>query len=305
MWKEWLNFSRTQQLGVLVLTVLVLVIALFPTIHQSFFYKPFVSISPENFQQVDSFFTSLSYTKHVDTKKFSFIDEEQNQQSEPETFPFDPNTVSTTQLVKLGLSISQAATIVKYRSKGGVFITANDFSKMYVIDSSTFDRLKPFIQIEQIEENDSISIAQPTSITANYDSITPLYIELNTTDTLEITKIKGIGRSYARRIISYRNLLGGFYSITQLTEVYGFPPTLLEEIKHTVWVDTSLVNKLDINLVEYQTLKAHPYLTNQQAKAIIYYRETMENFNTLDEMVKHKLIDKETLERVKPYLKVS
>lgn len=286
------------------LTILVIVIAIFPTVHQSFFYKPFVSLDSENFQQVDSFFTSLNYTPQTKAKRFSFTDEEKKLKPEPETFPFDPNTVSATQLVRLGLSVSQAATIERYRNKGGVFVTPFDFSKMYVIDSSMYNRLKPYIQIEQIEEDDTTHLTKPAAFRTNYKDEPPLYIELNTADTLEITKIKGIGRGYARRIISYRNLLGGFHSVDQLAEVYGFPPDLLESIRQTVWVDTLLVNKLNINLVEYQTLKAHPYLTNYQAKAIIYYRETMQNFKSLDEMVKHKLIDEETLQKIRPYLEI-
>ncbi|MDY0200484.1 MAG: helix-hairpin-helix domain-containing protein [Bacteroidales bacterium] len=304
MWKEWLSFSKTQQRGILVLIILVIAAALFPAVHQTFFYKPFVSLDSESFQRVDSFFTSLSYTAKATKEHFSFTDEEKNLRSEPESFPFDPNTINSTQLVRLGLSKSQATTIVKYRNKGGIFMTANDFSKMYVIDSAMFNRLKPYIQIELTEKNDTTHPTKPAVFSANYESEPPLYIELNTVDTLEITKIKGIGRGYARRIISYRNLLGGFHSVDQLAEVYGFPPDLLESIRSTVWVDTLLVNKLNINLVEYQTLKAHPYLTNHHAKAIIYYRETMGNFNSLDEMVKHKLIDKETLQKIRPYLEI-
>lgn len=304
MWKEWFNFSKTQQLGVLVLTILVIIVALYPKVHQSFFNKPFVSLGTENFQQVDSFFTSLSYTQKTRAKRFSFTDEERKVKPKPETFPFDPNTVTSTQLVRLGLSASQAATIEKYRSKGGVFVTPNDFAKMYVVDSAMFNRLKPYIQIERVEEKSITHHSKPSTTAANYKSEAPLYIELNSADTLELIKIRGIGKNYARRIISYRNVLGGYHSVEQLIEIYRFPPDLLEKIKPTIWTDTSLVNKIDINLADYQVLKAHPYLNNYQAKAIIYYRETMGNFTSLDDLTKHKLIEKETLQKIRPYLEI-
>ena len=304
MWKEWFNFSKTQQLGVLVLTILVVVSALFPTIHKTFFYKPFVPLDANSFQKVDSFFNSLDYLQQTKAKRFSFTDEERKVKPEPETFAFDPNTVSATQLVRLGLTASQAATIEKYRNKGGVFKTPNDFAKMYVVDAPMFKRLKAYIKIEKTEIIDSTRSYTSTAIAQSYKSEPPLHIELNAADTLELTKIRGIGRSYARRIISYRKLLGGYHSVNQLVEVYGFSSDLLEQIKPSIWADTSLVNKIDINLAEFQTLRTHPYLTNYQAKAIIYYRETMENFTSLDELTKHKLVDKETLEKIRPYLDI-
>src|SRR5437660_80245 len=35
-------------------------------------------------------------------------------------------------------------------------------------------------------------------------------IELNTADSAKLTELKGIGPSFARRIVNYRNRLGGF-----------------------------------------------------------------------------------------------
>ena len=46
-------------------------------------------------------------------------------------------------------------------------------------------------------------------------------ISINTVDTAEWKKVPGIGSAYAARIVKYRNLLGGFYEVEQLREVYG------------------------------------------------------------------------------------
>lgn len=47
------------------------------------------------------------------------------------------------------------------------------------------------------------------------------YIDLNAADTTALKRIPGIGSSFARRIVKYRHLLGGFYVVEQLQEVYG------------------------------------------------------------------------------------
>ena len=44
-------------------------------------------------------------------------------------------------------------------------------------------------------------------------------VELNTADTATLKKIPGIGSYYARRIVDYRNRLGGFVSVAQLKEM--------------------------------------------------------------------------------------
>ena len=46
-------------------------------------------------------------------------------------------------------------------------------------------------------------------------------VELNSADTTILQKIPGIGSSFSKRIVKYRALLGGFYTVEQLAVVYG------------------------------------------------------------------------------------
>ncbi|PKP35563.1 MAG: hypothetical protein CVT98_10130 [Bacteroidetes bacterium HGW-Bacteroidetes-15] len=134
---------------------------------------------------------------------------------------------------------------------------------------------------------------------------TILLIELNSADTIQLTKLRGIGKGYARRIIAYRQLLGGYHNPNQLLEVYGFPKDLFESISPHIWVDTLSVNKININMVDYQDLRKHPYLNEHQAKSIIYYRETIGNIKSINEIFKNKLVDSKTFDRIKNYLTVN
>ena len=61
------------------------------------------------------------------------------------TFPFNPNTITEDSLQMLGFSQRQAASIIKYRTKGGKFRVKRDFAKMYVVDSVKYAALEPFI----------------------------------------------------------------------------------------------------------------------------------------------------------------
>ena len=98
-------------------------------------------------------------------------------------------------------------------------------------------------------------------------------VELNTADTTILKKVPGIGSSFAKRIVSYRNLLGGYYSITQLSEVYG-----VDEDRYNAFVpwfsaDPSLISKLSVNTLSQDSLRRHPYINYGQARIITQLRK--------------------------------
>lgn len=302
MWKEWLNFSRAERYGILVLFFLIFLVAITPHIHRIFFVSSSPLGNPQLFSKVDSFMLTLNQPVDRVKQPFSYIEEEKPPTKEPELFYFDPNTVTTSQLIRLGLSQKQSQVIENYRSKGGTFRKVEDFSRIYVIDSIQYNRLSPFIQIDDSQFEHKNSAEEENKVVQKNEI---LLIELNTTDTLELVKLRGIGRSYAQRIIIYRNLLGGYYSPNQLTEVYGFPKETLESILPRIYIDSLRIEKININLVDYNELRKHPYLSDYQARAIIYYRETIGTFHSTNEILDNKLVDSKTFEKLKHYITVN
>jgi competence ComEA-like helix-hairpin-helix protein len=300
MWKDWLAFSKAERNGILILLVFVCFFALFPYFYQAFSFKSNPLANKAVYNQIDSFLLSLSVREKPIATPFSFIDEETSPSFNMEPFIFDPNTVTSAELVHLGFSRRQAAVIENFRIKGGVFRCSQDFAKMYVVDSSMYTKLKPYISI-----NPKFAQTPVNSLNAEgliVSDVKPLLINLNSADSLELIKLKGIGRGYARRIVAYRQLLGGFIDIGQLTEIYGFNADLLESIRPNIWVDTLSVAKINVNLVNYYDLRKHPYINDYQARAIIYYRETKGNINYLSEILDNKLLDSKTYHKVKGYL---
>lgn len=93
-------------------------------------------------------------------------------------------------------------------------------------------------------------------------------VELNTADTTALKKVPGIGSVFARRIVKYRNLLGGFYSVEQLGEVYGIDEERYEAMKSWFSVDPSAIRPLNVNQLSAKELARHPYISYQQARII-------------------------------------
>jgi len=120
------------------------------------------------------------------------------------------------------------------------------------------------------------------SVSDNVSSQTPGYkryikrdigeIELNTADSIQLQELKGIGPGFARRIIIYREKLGGYYAKEQLMEVYGFTDKLYNLIKSDITVDASKIRKMNVNRMDISHLKRHPYISYYEAKAIYDYR---------------------------------
>lgn len=93
-------------------------------------------------------------------------------------------------------------------------------------------------------------------------------VELNSADTVILKKVPGIGSAFSNRIVRYRNLLGGFYSVSQLSEVYGIDEERYESLKDWFCVNPNLIRKKAVNHLPADSLSHHPYINYRQAKVI-------------------------------------
>ena len=80
-------------------------------------------------------------------------------------------------------------------------------------------------------------------------------VELNSADTTALKMVPGIGSVFAKRIIKYRDLLGGFYSVEQA-------------MKSWFSVDPSVISHLFVNQLSAKELASHPYVSYKQARII-------------------------------------
>lgn len=130
----------------------------------------------------------------------------------------------------------------------------------------------------------------------------PLSVELNSADTTTLQLLHGIGPAYARRIVNYRERLGGFTNKEQLLEIYGFTPQLLEHISPYLTIDTATINKIDINAIPLKQLIKHPYIEYYQARDIINLRNRGRRFDCADDLRAVPSMADSTLQRLLPYI---
>lgn len=127
-------------------------------------------------------------------------------------------------------------------------------------------------------------------------------VELNTAYTTTLKKVPGIGSTFARRIIKYRELLGGFYSVSQLSEVYGIDEERFNTMKSWFSVDVKIICKLFVNQAPVKNLYRHPYINKQQARIIeqlLKQKRKLSGWENLQLLEEFTEADKE---RLTPYL---
>lgn len=214
--------------------------------------------------------------------------------SQRQLFYFDPNTVSETDLVDLGLSTKQAASFLKFRSRGVVFRKASDLKKVFVISDWLYKRLSPYVRIAEM----------PASPQAEKKAAAPPVVqrrvlELNSADSTALTELPGIGPVMARRIVRYRDLLGGFVRIGQLKEVFGVSAELADKLAPLVKIDAAQLQTLRVNTGDFKALARHPYLGFELTKKVFAQRRRGRlNAETMQGLMP----DSSAFQRLLPYL---
>lgn len=219
--------------------------------------------------------------------------------------PFNPNSVSYDSLVAMGIPSQVAANILKYRNAGGRYDQPEDLRKIYGMNDSIWQHLIPWIDLvpQPVRSVEADSLPIFRSEAGENQQPAKLH-DINNADSAWFKGIYGIGPVLSKRIVKYRDLLGGFYSFDQLNEVYGLSPEVIENIRERTVLhpDSNALNKININKGDYSQFASHPYFSYNQAKAIVSYREQHGPFNSMEGLKKIHLIDDSTYLRVSPYL---
>jgi DNA uptake protein ComE-like DNA-binding protein len=205
-------------------------------------------------------------------------------------FYFDPDTCTAETLVSLGLSARQAATMVKYRSSGGSFRQPSDILKIYGIDSSLGKRLMPYMAIKG-RNNKSYRNNQHGRL-----------IDLNKCDSADLERLPALGPVLSSRIIKYRNLLGGYYSVDQLREVYGLSDSTLKIVSGLLTADTAGLKQININKAGYGELLRHPYIDRYDVQSILKYRKLRGTIGSAAELARENIMNEQKLLKIEPYL---
>ena len=285
--KDYFNFSRTERLGILALCVC---IVLMITIKWA---TPYLikNKAPDTTAFADEIAQfRLAVDLQAKAKDNAQTEEPKYEQTIAELFYFDPNHANDADWNKLGLNQRQIRNIRNYQAAGGSFKRKEDLQKLYTISATQYRQLEPYIRIKGNEP----TARQKTPKTSK--------IELNSADSSLLTQLYGIGPVLAVRTLKYRNLIGGFVEVAQMSEVYGINAELVDRLAAQLSIDSSLIKKIPVNKATFNELLRHPYISEQQARVIINYRRLQNSINNIVELVQNNILERDAAKKIRPYL---
>lgn len=231
----------------------------------------------------------------IELKRYSSSNKKYTKKSIKYKLPsnkFDPNNYKMEDWMALGLSEKQANVVVRFAQRG---IYSNDqLKQIFVIDENLFDLIK-----------DSTYYPQRTNSypkNSTYQNKEFQKIELNSATVEELDKLPGIGEYFAKKIIDYREKLGGYVNKEQLLEIYHFDTEKLDKISDRIGIDRENIRKININTCTVDELRIHPYVGWNVANSIVKMRTKFKNYTTFDQLLESELISDELLEKLLPYL---
>jgi competence ComEA-like helix-hairpin-helix protein len=220
------------------------------------------------------------------------------------TTDFDPNQVDKETLIRMGLSAKVASNWTRFLASGGRFRQAEDIQKIYGLEEADFQRLLPFARVPDTssDETEPGPFADASAFPESYDnSARNVIVDINTATVEEWQALRGIGPAFSRRIVNFRDKLGGFVSVQQVSETYGLPDSVFQKIQLQLR-PSAIQRKLPVNTATLEELAAHPYLRFSDARMLINYREEHGRYTGPGDLDKLYGLEEATKQKILPYL---
>lgn len=297
--KQYFTFNNRERNGIIVLLAIIVLLII------SIQLVPYIIKQPTvDFNYLNEHVKQLQQTSVKDTSDelaLSSLEIEMNNspasEKKEQLFNFNPNSATTDELKQLGFSEKLIHTLINYRNKGGRFHKKEDLKKVYGIKENFYQAIESYIVF------DSVKQAAPLH-SDNYREEKSLSdeMELNSADSISLVKLRGIGPSFAHRIIAYRNKLGGFYKMEQLKEVYGLDSSMYALVSSQLDINDQQLTTININTATVDELKRHPYIKYNFANLIVNYRTQHGLYKDVDDIKKLRLVSDELYLKLAPYL---
>ncbi len=220
---------------------------------------------------------------------------------------FDPNTADAATLAGLGLPEKTVAGWLNYRAKGGSFRCKDDVKRLYNLSETDFQRLYPWMTLPECSASNNVAqagFAGGGKALPVRQQFAVQSVDLNAADVEDLVRLPGVGEGWARRILNWRDKLGGFSAVAQVAETRSLPDSVFQKIKPYLAVHSTDFKRISINNATWDELNDHPYIEAKQARWIVAFREQHGKYQNIEALLQITELRREWLEKVRPYLTV-
>ena len=286
--KSYFVFNSSQRNGILFLLLLVSGFAVI---------NNYIDFTTENLLDTNSK-EVLAVQKELDSIRTLLIESNQ-----PKIHPFNPNFITDFKGYKLGMSSEEIDRLLDYRKQNKWINSKEDFKKVTKVSDSFLDQISSYFKFP-----DWISNPKPKYsdwIKGFKEKTFDQKIDLNSATQLELKKVNGIGEALSKRIIDYRDKLGGFTNDIQLYEVYGLDYQLTVKVRNDFTVKTPKeIIKMNLNKISASDIATVPGISFELAKRIWEFRILNERIVDFIELKKIEGLTERKLQGIQLYLKL-
>jgi DNA uptake protein ComE-like DNA-binding protein len=268
--KSYLQFSKSQRLGLLVLFALLVAFQLvFYFFDSGVIEKP----DPEPGKQ-----QWLSVQSRIDTAAVA------QRNSKPKIYPFNPNFINDFKGYKLGMSVAEIDRLLAFRKTDRYVNSAAEFQQITQVSDSLLAQIAPYFKFpDWVKNKNKHSFGQGKS----FEKKVPAVIDINLATQEDLKAVYGIGDGLSERILKEKEKLGGFVSMQQMKDVWGLSAEVVEKLQASFKVSQiPEVKKVKINEATVKELMQFPYFRYALAKSIVTYRSMNGGIKGVEDLVK-------------------
>jgi len=285
--KSHFVFNRSQRNGILFL--IILIVGLLAVYH-------FVDFTEENILDTSSS-EIVAIQNEIDSLRTAEI-----ASRKPKKYPFNPNFITDFKGYTLGMSPEEIDRLKRFRNKNQWINSVKDFQKVTKVSDSLLAEISPYFKFPEWVTN-----RKPKKIYYKNNGFVEKSfqqkIDLNIATQEQLQKVSGIGEALSKRIVTYRDKLGGFSSDSQLYNVYGLNPEVVKRTLNEFAVKTPKeIVKMNLNKISASDIATVPSISFELAKRIWEYRVLNEQIKDFSELEKIEGMTQRKLKGIQLYL---
>lgn len=263
--KQYFTFTRSQRSGIFILLFLMLLV-------QGIYI--FVDSMPSAQEEDNEWMLVQSEIDSLKLAKLNF---------KPAIYPFNPNFITDFKGYKLGMSVEEIDRLLAFRKLDKFVNSAAEFQTVTKVSDSLLNAISPYFKFPEWVHNKKSGFANYNRNNAKAVVVK----DINSATKEDLMEVYGIGPAISDRILKQREVFGGFVNMSQMNDVWGLSPEVIEKLNIEFRVNQlPVVKKIRINEASVKELAAFPYFRYALAKQIVTYRSMNGDIKSSADLVK-------------------
>jgi DNA uptake protein ComE-like DNA-binding protein len=191
-------------------------------------------------------------------------------------YPFNPNFITDFKGYKLGMTVNQIDKLHAYRKLNKYVNSAAEFQQITGVSDSLLNVMSPYFKFpDWVTNKKSFFKSGWIDFSKQHPKkeLKITKIDINQATKEELIKIYGIGDAISDRILKLKASYGAFVSMTQMEDVWGLSPEVIEKLNQNfAIIETPNPRKININNASIKELGQFPYFRYPISKNIVTFR---------------------------------